>query len=570
MVLWRQTAMGQLSGWFGPSLLQLDRLNKQLRFSTLAQATYDSLSPDEQQVLLAYTEGVNAALTQKSLLSHNDFAFLGADIASWEPWHTLAIERLFAWLSTDFASSSEALTSEEESTLAALVDSDNALHQFLQIYDFGYSFAGAWQADDLSESTYFYHRLVYGASAHSIVQEVVLKHGEESKLIASVPGTLTFLSIISDDLKWGMIPTSALSIDTYVQDVEPEISHERITNRDGTEILATFNHYPGLISLDPLHPDTTHALVWEGLQEGTDAFTFLGMLQHKKANFSLLEGHGYWHAGSAAEISGNPNYVHELNDGLIISELPWAAYMADHLDSLSAILPDQINPKLWNSDCYNPWAAEKLPVLYAGIDPTILDSMLYQDAVTYLRNWDYSYTPASIGAAIFEQWLQNLGVSSISSRLDTTWNFDAIQLTQTFKESVDSLSASFGTDLSQWRLEQTQPVRRYYPAWAADSLYSADETLLSETNYAPLYFPGKGDAATLCGGSFESASHGTISAQWEGWHTIKGDKAVTYWRKHVTPKSFLERYLISNRPNKEYRLDLQPAIDAQTTIRPSS
>ena len=570
MVLWRQTAMGALSGWFGPSLLELDRLNKQLRFASLSESTFEALPQEKQELLEAYAEGVNQAINQQSLLSHNDFAFLGADIRPWEAWHTLAVERLFAWLATDSFVADSALTQAEQTTLQSLIKSDNALHQFLQMYDFQYSFAGTWKTNDLQDSDYFYHRLVYGASAHSIVQEVRLdRAGQAPMLVASIPGTLTFISLISEDLRWAMLPSSRASFELRTADTKPTVSHERITNRDGTEILATFNHYPNLIALNPEAADSSQALHWTGLSEGTDAFAFLDLLNGEISDFELLDGKGYLQSNPGDDrILGDPEYVFQLAQGTLISTLPWSFYVANHIDSLSIKLPDLANPKQWNNHCYNPWAAERAPLLFAGLNATSLEAPIYQDAITYLRNWDYGYAPSSIGAAIFERWLVQLDIDDVSSRLDTTWQLDPVRLTTSFKASVDSLNVNFGDDLSQWRLEQTQPVKRYFPAWAADSLYSADETLLSETNYAPLYFPGKGDVATLCSGSFESDEHGPISAQWEGWHTIKNNKSVTYWRKHVTPSTFLERYLISNRPNLEVRLDADDNDAKTTTIQP--
>lgn len=585
MMLWRQTALGNLSTWFGPSLLRLDRFNKQLRLAKISKATFEALAEHEKEQLIAYAAGINRAITEQHLLAHNDFAFLGSDISQWEPWHTLALERLFAWLATDFSSVNGLSEQERAPDLKEVMDPDKILHSFLQIYDFQYSFTGTWHSSESQETNFFFQRYVYGASAHSIIQEVIFQfQPQQEVLVSTIPGTLIFLSGHSNDNSWALLPTSALSIGKHHIINIPEITHERITNRDGTEILTTINHFPGLLNLEStldLETDSSFALYWNGFTEGTDAFSFLAMLTGKKPTLSLLEGDGLWKENQQYVVLGTPAYSFNLPGGKLISSDPRSFYLASHLDSLASAKPAMLNPKLWPGECYNPWAAKYAPALLSGIasDPT-LQSTPYNDAITYLRNWDYSYTSSSIGAAIFEKWLVNLDLSSTSSRLPITTktdsitfiplDFDSVTLVSAFKQTIDNLNTSFGSDLSQWRLEKTQPVKRYFPAWSADTLFSADSSPLSKTNFAPLVFPGKGDVSTLCSGSFDSSRYGTVSAQWEAWSTQRDDKQAIYWRKQITPESFLERYLISNRPNVEFRFLPEDDEVIHTRITPAS
>ncbi|MFK7847248.1 MAG: penicillin acylase family protein, partial [Rhodothermales bacterium] len=358
--------------------------------------------------------------------------------------------------------------------------------------------------------------------------------------------------------------------------------------RDGTEILATVNHFPGLLNLEStldIETDSSYALYWNGFTEGTDSFAFIAMLAGDKPTLNLLKGDGLWQQDQQYVLLGEPAYSYSLSGGVLVSSDQRAFHIASHLDSLASAKPALLNPKLWPGECYNPWAAQYAPPLFTEIasQPT-LQMTPYNDAITYLRNWDFSYTSSSIGAAIFEKWLANLGLSGTLNRLpiatntDSTANstvqvppdFESAQLVSTFKRTIDSLSASFGDDLSQWRLEKTQPVQRYFPAWSADSLFSADDSPLSKTNYAPLVFPGKGDVATLCSGSFNSPGYGTVSAQWDIWSTSRDDKNAIYWRKQVTPESFLERYLISNRPSVEFRFLPEDDEVVYTRITPGS
>ncbi|MFK7846547.1 MAG: penicillin acylase family protein, partial [Rhodothermales bacterium] len=278
MMLWRQTALGNLSAWFGPSLLKLDRFNKQLRLAKISQATYESLSENEQEWLIAYTAGVNNAISEQHLLSHNDFAFLGSEIAQWEPWHTLALERMFAWLATNFSSISDPAGPERDNILNEVIESDEFLHRFLQVHDFQYSFTGTWHSTDAQETDFFFQRFVYGASAHTIVQEVNFQlQSQQEVLVSTIPGTFIFLSGHSRDMNWAILPTSTLSLGQHHITQIPKVSHERITNRDGTEILATVNHFPGLLNLEStldIETDSSYALYWNGFTEGTDSFAF--------------------------------------------------------------------------------------------------------------------------------------------------------------------------------------------------------------------------------------------------------------------------------------------------------
>ena len=555
MMLWRQTALGDLSAWFGPSLLRLDRFNKQLSFSRLAEATFSSLPREKQKLLEAYAAGVNAGIQEQNLLTHDEFAFLGSPIDPWKPWHTLAVERLFAWMTTSLPEHENIPTGDFAPYLTSLVEADKSLHEFLQIYGFQYSFAGSWQASNAYTTDFFYHRLVYGASAHSIFQEINIKlPAQPPVFVSTIPGTLIFLSGQGQQVSWALLPASDLSLNRRPPGAIPTVSHERIINRDGTEFLATFTHYPGFLSSPPdtsASSDSTYALFWEGFLEGTDSFTFIEMLQGNKPTLKMFSGNGLWSDNQqrldnqntlktrAYMVLGKPDYTYNFAHGMLISATPWTAYTASLLDSLSTNLPALLNPKTWVNECYNPWAAENAPGLFASLaSPATFASPMYREAITYLRNWDYSYSSSSIGAAIFENWLTHLGLSTTSSRLTIPIDIDTTKLQIAFKQTVDGLNASYGADLSQWRLEKTRPVLRYFPAWVADSLYSPDETPLSKTNYAPLVFPGKGDVATLCEGSFTSGEYGAVSAQWETWSTQRNGKTAEYWRKQVTPFVF--------------------------------
>ena len=100
MTLWRQAALGQLSQWFGPDYVGYDRHARMLGFSTLAEETYEAISEEEQAVLDAYARGANLALTSAAVTQQDEFVLLDLEPETWLPWHSLAVERMMAWMGT--------------------------------------------------------------------------------------------------------------------------------------------------------------------------------------------------------------------------------------------------------------------------------------------------------------------------------------------------------------------------------------------------------------------------------------------------------------------------------------
>ncbi|MDX1548847.1 MAG: penicillin acylase family protein, partial [Rhodothermales bacterium] len=166
VVLWRQAALGRLGAWFGEPALKVDRLARQLGFEVRARAAYDALDDEHRALLAAYAGGLDAALREPSGRLVHEFVLLGIDAEPWEPWHTLALERLFAWLATP-PPPPDAFARTDPS-VAAFYDADDALRQMLHLHGFENSIA--WAARD-SAGVHFYQRHVYGATVLPFFQE---------------------------------------------------------------------------------------------------------------------------------------------------------------------------------------------------------------------------------------------------------------------------------------------------------------------------------------------------------------------------------------------------------------
>lgn len=88
MDLLRRSAAGELAEWFGPMALEVDRAHRLHRFRQRARQTLATLPSEEQALIAAYADGVNAGLAD---LSQSPFEYLLLRVKpkSWQPEDTL-------------------------------------------------------------------------------------------------------------------------------------------------------------------------------------------------------------------------------------------------------------------------------------------------------------------------------------------------------------------------------------------------------------------------------------------------------------------------------------------------
>ncbi len=99
MELNRRAARGTLSAVFGPLTLETDRLSRTFGFARLAHTTLDLLEAQARSDLTAYTTGVNAFLTNQTLLPI-EFSVVQHRPQPWELLDTLAYAHLQLWALT--------------------------------------------------------------------------------------------------------------------------------------------------------------------------------------------------------------------------------------------------------------------------------------------------------------------------------------------------------------------------------------------------------------------------------------------------------------------------------------
>ena len=101
MELLRRTALGTLSEVFGPRTLPEDRFSRTLGFGEAARAEVEALDAETTRLLVAYSRGVNAWLTEireGRVRAPLEFMWLDLEPRRWGPVDTVAIVRLRAWM----------------------------------------------------------------------------------------------------------------------------------------------------------------------------------------------------------------------------------------------------------------------------------------------------------------------------------------------------------------------------------------------------------------------------------------------------------------------------------------
>ncbi|GIV62296.1 MAG: hypothetical protein KatS3mg044_1162 [Rhodothermaceae bacterium] len=140
----RQIALGRLGTWFGTPALTLDSLALRLGLAEQARAAFQTLPEADRERLRAYTEGLNAALATETARLSRPFVLLSVPVAPWEPWHPLALERLYAWLAV--APPAPDVLAHLGPEAHTFFQSDRRLRSWLQLNGFEHSVA--WTVTD--------------------------------------------------------------------------------------------------------------------------------------------------------------------------------------------------------------------------------------------------------------------------------------------------------------------------------------------------------------------------------------------------------------------------------------
>lgn len=563
VLLWRQAAAGRLAEWFGDDLLPIDELVHRLALPEMARQSYARLSDEERALLEAYAAGLNAALSNDAVTA-NAFVLHRERPEPWEPWQSLAVERLFAWLAT---------TPPDPDTLAFagadavdFFSADRRLRRWLHVH--GFENSTAWAVSD-SLGTHFLQRHVYGATALPFFQEVSLTWPDGPHLTgATLPGTPYFPAGRSESRAWALLLFSPADLVRVVADTNSvQQVYGRIQTADGNEHLIVSRRDVSAIYFDPpprpparLRPDTalaapdagvrldsTWALRWRGLQVGTDWPAWRALVQGAAEPFRLFSGSGLsMTPGGTTEVLGAPGLVHRFPGGVLVANSPWTAYAAAYLDSLARQPGALFLEQPYSEATFSPWAARLAPRMIEAAGSIPDQPRLVSEALTYLRNWDFRYDRASIAASIFDTWVslyQDSTGALPRAEVPDTLVYENLFRYQMLVRAVSRLEDAFGPNLSQWRWERVQPRRYFFPTWS-----EASDGTLPQTRYAPLELPGAGHPSTLYWGPSPVRSDLLAPGHWEAWIETRTWDQIEVQRYRFSTETFFGRYLVMERP----------------------
>lgn len=567
VALWRQTALGRLSRWFGEGVLPIDRHARRLTLARQARQAYERLPAAQKRPLQAYSRGLNDALQSDRVRQQDAFVLHDVTPGPWRPWHTLAVERLLAWLATPPIEPPAAAPSG----VTDFHEQDRRLRRWLHLHGWGRSVAWAVRSPSGGTRSTLFQRHVLGALATPVLQEVQLRLPDRPTIAAATwPGVPLLATGHRGTVAWTSLLRSPARIQqTALDSTRLRRRHERLTPAGGDEQLVEVEQLGGGLLLGtsppsartrPGGPDTTRtrpiaptawALRWPGFSSATDLPAWLRRAGLAPTGidttaFRLFAADGLRVTSKKDwTVLGSPPVVVRDSAGryVMVGRSSWARHQARSLERRphAASVPPGDNGGIRDS---STWAARTLPGMAAALDRLAATHPSFRNVATYLRNWDYTYTPTSLGATLFDQWMRayRADLGHVPTPADTAAYFATYREHRALLRALDTLRTRYGPDVRRWRWERVVPDRRYFPVWSADSLVDADLSDLRTTRYAPLERSGRGHPSTLTGGPSLVAPPPTAPAPttWEGW-VRPGEDAFTVRRYRYDPTAVFAR-----------------------------
>ena len=597
VALWRQTARGRLSRWFGTDVLPLDRHARRLGLAEQAKRAYDQLPAADKRALRAYTRGLNAALQSEHVRGQESFVLLEVTPSPWKPWHTLAVERLVAWLATPPLQP----PAHAPSAVTEFRETDRQFRRWLHLH--GWSRSVAWAARSAPPNepaqTVLFQRHVLGATAPPILQEVMLDRPGAPRLAGTtLPGMPLVPTGSRGERAWASLLRGQSELNRIPYDsTEVRRWHERLTPSNGDEQLLEVERLNGALllgrtdepdSLDEAAsrpktradttlsppPERAWVLRWPGLSADSDLPAWLrraGLsVRRDTASFGLFAADGLQVSAEGQwRVLGAPSVVvRDSTRRVAVGQTRWAQHQAQGLRAHHR--PGaSLDAQRWTASDSSTWAATLLPHFQPALDRLSTTHPQFRNAATYLRNWDYTYDASSIGATLFDQWMRayRAELGHVPQSADTAAYFGTYRQHRSLLRALDSLQHRFGPDIRQWRWERAVPDRRFFPVWSADSLVATNLQELSTTQYAPLDRSGRGHPSALAGGPSLVASPPTAPAPttWEGWMS-PSDSTLTVRRHHFDPAATFARSRMRRQPPSPLRLTPDSTTHTTTLV----
>ncbi|WP_157621156.1 penicillin acylase family protein [Salisaeta longa] len=556
LALWRLTALGRTSSWFGPATAPIDRLTLRLGLGAGARAAFAALPNSTRRRLTAYARGVNAAFASAHAQRTDELVLLGRQPRPWKPWHALAIERLFAWLATPPLQAPP----NAPPALDSLVARDRMLHRWLRLHDFQHSVLVATRGAPPG----LLQRHVTGASALPTFQETVLRVGGGPVVRGlTLPGTPFWPTGQRGPRQWGTVLRSAAHIERVPWEVaRASRRYARLRYPSGDEALVIVPRYRGVMpfpSSDAVAPADSlqWALRWPGLRPLTDVRAWRA-LAHGTADttaFRLFSGGHMVVDGGTVRVRAPAAVTMQDRTHLLVSYSPWRA-------SIQQTLPQTAPLTAWARRDTSAWAANLLRSVRPALQSLAPSDSLMARALLYLRNWNARYTRASIGASIFDAWMRNYQrrIGHRPMPPDTTTFFATVRRQRAFRAAVDTLRQRLGPNIRRWRWERVAPNVRRFPAWG-----TAAGAQLSAPRYGPYQRPGQGHPSAPHFGTSLLLSAPRPTVQWLGW--MGGGRDTMVVRRRRLPGGVFDRAMHEHAPTPTRALRVEPTAPT-TRLRP--
>lgn len=610
-LLMRQTALGRTAEWFGEGTADVDRFTRTLGLGRTARAAFQGLSTEDRALLTAYARGFNTALNSSTVRSSDELAMLELEPEPWEPWHVLAVERLYAWVATEVPADS--LLRQAGPEAVAFFKADTRLRSWLHLH--GLRHSAAWAVRD-SAQVQLYQRQVYGDIAITPYQEILIRWGNHpTTLAATLPGTTLMPSGRSQAHAWSILPYGRLVFSPSESALkEARMDYDRVRVKDGSEQLVRIRRSGRALVFAPApapkvqtrpapRPDTlamrdstgadsnatardtvlttpappvaapvprpAWVLDWTGFSTVSDVGAWRSLLSGSPGAFRLITGSGLMvERNGSTTVLGTPIATLPLRGGVLVANTRWAPYMASSLDSL-LVRPGAGAMDRIIGNTYSPWAARITPALVRMIAPIRYREPAVNEALTYLRNWDFSYDRASIGASIFETWVAAYrGDTGHLPDVQDTLATGQRNAYTAFLKAVARLQRKHGKDMQEWRWERTYPDVRYYPVWSEEGLLEGRAAQLRNTRFAPVHSTSQGHPTAVFWGPSALPQDLPSPGMWEVWLSTRDWNVVTVRRQAIELGSFLGRYRRSEDLPKPITIDLNSSLPALVTLVP--
>lgn len=527
-LLLRQTAIGKLGEWFGADAIEMDIATRMLGLDELARTAAASLSAPAKRQLDAYAAGMNAAIQDKEIRRDENLVLLRiANFDPWQPWHSIAVERLLAWLATTVDVDETVVSETAPVDLIRLLEASVKIKDWLALDGFGNSVAWTVRQND---ETHLFSRVVYGASVLSYLREfdVAMPDNAGFSGVALV-GTPFVFAGQSMQRSWTVLPHQVATV-APVASASTTTRRSRIQFADGSEQIVAYSRTSDGLFF-PTDSTAGVLLSWPGLRYASDVETWTTITE-RIDDFSILDGTSIdVSRDGEVSVSGPPESIIRIPGGTFLSHSTWAQFPAKRLSEWLQS-GDPINIPALKSDTFSPWAKDLLPRLLT-LTSDSSSSSEYNESIQYLRNWDYSFNPSSIAGAIFDSWTTRIWLTTgIRPGIDPTIPVDSLEAERALRAAVDGLTQAFGPDESTWRWERVQFTTRSWPFWPMISKRSA---AMGNSRFAPIRATGSGHPSSLNWGATSYIGRGLPPGRFESW-TSTND-----WRWHYSSDTNLGR-----------------------------